>query len=117
MDSEGKQGLPTLSNGNSEFSTEALAELVRKVIEEVLAKIKEIRETLQERCLKCKKRKDPSSQRTEARSVKHARARPNFSACKNCHRRHPGECHREKRACFICGSLEHRALDCKAYSR
>ncbi|KAH1114239.1 hypothetical protein J1N35_007617 [Gossypium stocksii] len=117
MDSEGKQSLQTSGSVNSEIGTEALVELVRKVVEEVLdTKMKEIRETVQEGCLECKKRKDPSSQRTESRSVKHARARLNFSACKNCNRRHPGECHREKRACFICESLKHRALDCKAYS-
>ncbi|KAH1064807.1 hypothetical protein J1N35_029794 [Gossypium stocksii] len=102
MDSEGKQSLPTSGNGNSEPGTEALVELVRKVVKEVLdTKIKEIRETLQAGCLECKKRKDPSSQKTESRLVKHARARPNFSACKNCHRLHPGECDREKRACFF----------------
>ncbi|KAH1039143.1 hypothetical protein J1N35_040886 [Gossypium stocksii] len=117
MDSEGKQSLPTSGSGNSEFGTTALTELVREVVEEVLdTKIKEIRETLQAGCLECKKRKDPSSRRIESRSVKHARARPNFSACKNYHRRHPGECDKEKRACFICGSLKLRDLECKAYS-
>ncbi|KAH1131196.1 hypothetical protein J1N35_002574 [Gossypium stocksii] len=117
MDSEGKQSLPTSGSGNLGLKTEALVELVRKVVEVVLdTKIKEIRETLQVRCLECKKRKDPGSQRTESRSVKHARARLNFSACKNYNRRHPGECHKERRGCFICWSLEHRALDCKAYS-
>ncbi|KAH1046414.1 hypothetical protein J1N35_037198 [Gossypium stocksii] len=116
-DSEGKQSLPTLGSGNSELGNEALAELVRKVVEEVLeTKVKEIRETLQVGCLECKKSKDHSSQRTESRSVKHVSARPNFSTCKNCNRRHPGECHREKRACFRCGSREHRAQDCQAYS-
>ncbi|KAH1083324.1 hypothetical protein J1N35_023085 [Gossypium stocksii] len=69
MDSEGKQSLPTSGGGNSKPSTEALAELLRKVVEEVLdAKVKEIREMLQEGCLECKKRKDPSSQRIESRS-------------------------------------------------
>ncbi|KAH1057227.1 hypothetical protein J1N35_035292 [Gossypium stocksii] len=54
MDSEGKRNLPTLGSGNSELGTEALAELVRKVVEEVLeTKVKEIRETLQARCLEC----------------------------------------------------------------
>ncbi|KAK5802659.1 hypothetical protein PVK06_017614 [Gossypium arboreum] len=62
MDSEGKQSLPTSGSGNSELGTEALAKLVRKVVEEVLdTKIKEIRETLQAGCLECKKRKDSSS--------------------------------------------------------
>ncbi|KAH1097935.1 hypothetical protein J1N35_014856, partial [Gossypium stocksii] len=52
MDSEGKQGLPTSDSGNFEFGTEALVELIRKVVEEVLdTKIKEIRETLQAGCL------------------------------------------------------------------
>ncbi|KAH1031672.1 hypothetical protein J1N35_043846 [Gossypium stocksii] len=75
MDSEGKQSLPTSSSGNSELGTKALAELIRKVVEEVLdTKVKEIRETLQAGCLDCKKRKDPSSQRTESCSVKHVRA-------------------------------------------
>ncbi|KAH1055763.1 hypothetical protein J1N35_033828 [Gossypium stocksii] len=61
-DSEGKQSLPTSGSGNSETGTEALAELVRKVVEEVLeTKVKEIRETLQAGCLECKKRKDHSS--------------------------------------------------------
>ena len=36
MDSEGKRSLPTLGSGNSELGIEALAELVRKVVEEVL---------------------------------------------------------------------------------
>ncbi|KAH1073466.1 hypothetical protein J1N35_025794 [Gossypium stocksii] len=91
MDSEGKQSLPSSGSGNSELSTEALAKLVRKVVEEVSdTKIKEIREMLQEECLECKKRKDPSLHRIESRSMKHARARPNFSACNNCNRRHPG---------------------------
>ncbi|KAH1082996.1 hypothetical protein J1N35_022757, partial [Gossypium stocksii] len=72
MDSEGKQSLPTLGSSNSEIGTEALAELVRKVVEEVLeTQVKEIRETFQAGCLECKKRKDPSSQRTESHSVKH----------------------------------------------
>ncbi|KAH1055861.1 hypothetical protein J1N35_033926, partial [Gossypium stocksii] len=49
--------------------TEALAELIRKVVEEVLdTKVKEIRETLQAGCLECNKRKDPSPQRAESRS-------------------------------------------------
>ncbi|KAK5793965.1 hypothetical protein PVK06_035150 [Gossypium arboreum] len=62
LDSAGKQSLPTSGSCNSELGTEALAELVRKVVEEVLdTKIKEIRETLQIGCLECKKRKDPSS--------------------------------------------------------
>ncbi|KAH1107494.1 hypothetical protein J1N35_011262 [Gossypium stocksii] len=66
MDSEGKQSLPISGSSNSEPGTEALVELVRKVVEEVLdTKIKEIREMLQAGCLDCKKRKDPSSQRTE----------------------------------------------------
>ncbi|KAH1096393.1 hypothetical protein J1N35_013314 [Gossypium stocksii] len=70
MDSEGKQSLPTSGSGNTEPGTEALAELLRKVVEEVLdTKIKEIREMLQAGCLECKKRKDPSSQRIESRSV------------------------------------------------
>ncbi|KAH1056730.1 hypothetical protein J1N35_034795 [Gossypium stocksii] len=117
MNFEGKQSLPTPGSGNSELGTEALVELVRKVVEEALAtKVKEIRETLQVGCLKCKKKKDPSSQRTESHSVKHVRARPHFSTYKNCNRCHLGECHREKRACFRCRSLEHRALDCQAYS-
>ncbi|KAH1031831.1 hypothetical protein J1N35_044005 [Gossypium stocksii] len=74
MDSEGKQSLPTSGSGNLELGTEALAELVRKVVEEVLdTKVKEIRETLQAGCLECKKRKDPSSQRIEPRSVKHVK--------------------------------------------
>ncbi|KAH1031877.1 hypothetical protein J1N35_044051 [Gossypium stocksii] len=74
MDSEGKQSLPTSGNGNSKLGTEALAELVRKVVEEVLeAKVKEIRETLQAGCLECKKRKDPSPQRIEPHSVKHVK--------------------------------------------
>ncbi|KAK5793389.1 hypothetical protein PVK06_034532 [Gossypium arboreum] len=52
MDTEDKQSLPTLGSGNSEIRTEALAELVRKVVEEVLeTKVKEIRETLQAGCL------------------------------------------------------------------
>ncbi|KAH1063989.1 hypothetical protein J1N35_028976 [Gossypium stocksii] len=76
MDSEGKQRLPTSGSGNSKFGTEALAELIRKVVEEVLdTKIKEIRETLQAGCLECKKRKDPSSQRMESHFVKHAKIR------------------------------------------
>ncbi|KAK5825559.1 hypothetical protein PVK06_020409 [Gossypium arboreum] len=80
-----QQSLPTLGSGNSEIGTEALAELVRKVVEEVLeTKVKEIRETLQAGCLECKKRKDSSSQKTESRSVKHVKTRPNFSTCKNC---------------------------------
>ncbi|KAK5839452.1 hypothetical protein PVK06_008245 [Gossypium arboreum] len=54
MDFEGKQSLPTSGSGNSELGTEAVAELVRKVVEEVLdTKIKEIRETLQVGCLEC----------------------------------------------------------------
>ncbi|KAK5826217.1 hypothetical protein PVK06_021133 [Gossypium arboreum] len=62
MDFEGKQSLPTSGCGNSELGTEALAELVRKVVEEVLdTKIKEFSETLQVGCLECKKRKDSSS--------------------------------------------------------
>ncbi|KAH1108085.1 hypothetical protein J1N35_011853 [Gossypium stocksii] len=65
MDSEGKQSLAFSSSGNLETGTEALAELVRKVVEKVLeTKVKEIREMLQAGCLECKKRKDPSSQRT-----------------------------------------------------
>ncbi|KAK5826764.1 hypothetical protein PVK06_021695 [Gossypium arboreum] len=96
MDSEGKQSLPTSVSGNSELGTEALAELVKKVVEEVLdTKIKEIRETLQVGCLECKKRKDPSSQRIEPHSVKHVKARPNFPTCKDCNGRHLGECHRK----------------------
>ncbi|KAH1039392.1 hypothetical protein J1N35_041135, partial [Gossypium stocksii] len=72
MDFEGKQSLPTSSGGNSELGTETLAVLVRKVVEEVLeTKDKEIKEMLQAGCLECKKRKDPSSQRTEPRSIKH----------------------------------------------
>ncbi|KAH1107281.1 hypothetical protein J1N35_011049, partial [Gossypium stocksii] len=72
MDSEGKQSLPTSGSGNSELGNEALAELVWKVVEEVLeTKVEEIRETLQAGCLECKKRKDPSSQRTESHSMKH----------------------------------------------
>ncbi|KAH1113941.1 hypothetical protein J1N35_007319, partial [Gossypium stocksii] len=64
--------LPTSGSGNSELGTKALAELVRKVVEEVLGtKVKEIKETLQMGCLECKKRKDPSSLKTEPRSVKH----------------------------------------------
>ncbi|KAH1073452.1 hypothetical protein J1N35_025780, partial [Gossypium stocksii] len=52
MDSEGKQSLTTLGNVNSEIGTEALFELVKKMVEEVLdAKIKEIRKTLQAGCL------------------------------------------------------------------
>ncbi|KAH1056096.1 hypothetical protein J1N35_034161, partial [Gossypium stocksii] len=90
MESEGKQSLPTLGNSNSELGTEALVELVRKVVEEVLeTKVKEIREMLQAWWLECKKMKDPSSQRTEPRSVKHVKTRPNFSTCKNCNGRHP----------------------------
>ncbi|KAK5771577.1 hypothetical protein PVK06_047798 [Gossypium arboreum] len=74
MDSEGNQSLPTSGSDNSELGIEALAELVRKVVEEVLdTKIKEIRETLQVGCLECKKGKDPSSQRTELHSVKHVK--------------------------------------------
>ncbi|KAH1121719.1 hypothetical protein J1N35_004879 [Gossypium stocksii] len=66
MDSEGKQALPTLGSGNSELGTKALAELVRKVLEEVLeTKVKEIRETLQAGCLEWKKRKNLSYERTE----------------------------------------------------
>ncbi|KAH1055962.1 hypothetical protein J1N35_034027 [Gossypium stocksii] len=51
---------------------------------------------LQVGCLECKKRKDPCSQRTESRSVKHVRARPNFLTCKNCNRRHPDVLNRTK---------------------
>ncbi|KAK8340736.1 hypothetical protein V6Z12_A08G116900 [Gossypium hirsutum] len=117
MDSEGKQSLPTSGSGNSELGTEALAEIVRKVVEKVLdTKIKEITETLQIGCLECKKRKDPSSQRTEPRSVKHVKTRPNFPTCKDCNGRHPGECHRKTGACLRCGSKEHRARDCQVYS-
>ncbi|KAK5795338.1 hypothetical protein PVK06_036600 [Gossypium arboreum] len=117
MDAEGKQSLPTLGSGNSELGTEALAEIVRKVVEKVLdTKIKEIRETLQIGCLECKKRKDPSSQRTEPRSVKHVKTRPNFPTCKDCNGRHPGECHRKIGACHRYGSKEHRARDCQVYS-
>ncbi|KAK5810849.1 hypothetical protein PVK06_026166 [Gossypium arboreum] len=116
MDSTGKQSLPTLGSCNSELGTEALAELVRKVGEEVLdIKIKEIREMIQIGCLECKKRKDPSSQITEPRSVKHVKTRPNFPTCKNCNGRYPGECHRKTRACLRCGSKEHRARDCQVY--
>ncbi|KAH1122220.1 hypothetical protein J1N35_005380 [Gossypium stocksii] len=100
MDSEGKKSLPTSGSGNSELGTEALAELVRKVVEEVLqTKVNEIRETLQTGSLECRKRNDPSSQRTEPRSVKHVKTRPNFPTCKNYHGRHPGECHRKKGTC------------------
>ncbi|KAH1122203.1 hypothetical protein J1N35_005363 [Gossypium stocksii] len=74
MDSEGTQSLPTLGSDNSELGTEALAELVRKMVEEVLkTKVKEIRETLQAGCLECKKKDDPSSGRTEPCSVKHVK--------------------------------------------
>ncbi|KAH1108247.1 hypothetical protein J1N35_012015 [Gossypium stocksii] len=56
MDSEGKQNLPTSGSGNSELGTEALAELVREVVEEELdTKVKKIRETLQAGCLECKR--------------------------------------------------------------
>ncbi|KAK8356193.1 hypothetical protein V6Z12_A05G339100 [Gossypium hirsutum] len=116
MDSEGKQSLPTSDSGNSELGTEALAELVRKVVEEVLeTKVKEIKETFQAGCLKCKNRKDSSSQKTEPRSVKHVKTRPNFPTCKNCNGHHPGECHGKTGACFRCGSKEHQAQDCQAY--
>ncbi|KAK8370100.1 hypothetical protein V6Z12_A01G154700 [Gossypium hirsutum] len=116
MDSEGKRSLPTLGSSNSELGTEVLAELVRKVVEEVLkTKVKEIRETLQAGCLECKKRKDSSSQKIEPRSVKLVKARPNFPTCKNCNGHHLGECHRKTGACFRCGSKEHRAQDCQAY--
>ncbi|KAK5771706.1 hypothetical protein PVK06_047944 [Gossypium arboreum] len=72
--SEGKRSLPTSNSGNSELGIEALAELVRKVVEEVLeTKVKEIRETLQAGCLECKKRKDSSSQKTEPHFVKHVK--------------------------------------------
>ncbi|KAH1097884.1 hypothetical protein J1N35_014805 [Gossypium stocksii] len=74
MDSEGKQSLSTSGSSNSELGTKALAELLRKVVEEVLeTKVKEIREMLQARCLECKKRKDHSSQRTAAHSGKHVK--------------------------------------------
>ncbi|KAK5811574.1 hypothetical protein PVK06_026920 [Gossypium arboreum] len=116
MDSEGKRSLPTSGSGNSELGTEALAELVRKVVEEVLdTKIKEIREALQAGCLECKKKKDSSSQKTKPRSVKHVKARPNYPICKDCNGRHSGECHRKTRACRRCGSKEHRARDCHVY--
>ncbi|KAK8366645.1 hypothetical protein V6Z12_A02G133400 [Gossypium hirsutum] len=115
MDSEGKRSLPTSSSGNSKLGTEALAEFVRKVVEEVLkTKVKEIRETLQAGCLECKKRKDSSSQKTKPHSVKHVKTQPNFLTCKNCNRHHPGECHKKTGACFRCGSKEHRAQDCQA---
>ncbi|KAH1063953.1 hypothetical protein J1N35_028940 [Gossypium stocksii] len=79
IDSEGKQSLPTLGSGNSGLGTEALAELVRNMVEEVLeTKVKKIKETLQAGCLECKKRKDHSSERTEPRSVKHVKILPNF---------------------------------------
>ncbi|KHG25560.1 Xylose operon regulatory [Gossypium arboreum] len=81
MDSEGKRSLPTSGSGNSDLGIEALAELIRKVVEEVLeTKVKEIRETLQTGCLQCKKRKDSSSQKTEPRSMKHVKTRQNFPA-------------------------------------
>ncbi|KAH1114256.1 hypothetical protein J1N35_007634 [Gossypium stocksii] len=91
--------------GNLELGTEALVELVRKMVEEVLETIvKEIRETLQAGCLECRKRKDHSCQRTEPRSVKLVKTRPNFLTCKNCNRRHLGECHRKKGAPLDTGS-------------
>ncbi|KAH1047622.1 hypothetical protein J1N35_038406 [Gossypium stocksii] len=54
--------------------------------------------------------------RTEPRSVKHVKTRPNIPTCKNCNGRHPGKCHRKKGACPRCGSREYRAQDCQAYS-
>ncbi|KAK8362659.1 hypothetical protein V6Z12_A03G115200 [Gossypium hirsutum] len=115
MDFEGKRSLPTSGSGNSELGTEALAKLVKKVVgEELETKVKEIRENTSS-SLECKKNKDSSSQKTEPRSVKHVKKRPNFPTCKNCNGHHPGECHRKKGACFRCGSKEHRAQDCQAY--
>ncbi|KAH1098210.1 hypothetical protein J1N35_015131 [Gossypium stocksii] len=117
MESKGKQSLPTLGSGNSELGTEALAELVRKVVEEVLdSKAKEIRETLQAGFLECKKKKDLSSQRTKPHSVKYVKTRPNFPTCKKCNGRHPGEYHRKKGACPRCRSRKHRDQDCPVYS-
>ncbi|KAK8365112.1 hypothetical protein V6Z11_A02G030800 [Gossypium hirsutum] len=117
MDSEGKRSQPTSGSSNSEIGTEALAELVRKMVKEVLeTKVKEIRETLQAGCFECKKRKDSSFQKTKPRPVKHVKTRPNFRTCKDCNGRHPGECHRKTGACFRCGSKEHRARDCQAHS-
>ncbi|KAH1056421.1 hypothetical protein J1N35_034486 [Gossypium stocksii] len=96
--------------GNSKLGTEALAELVRKVVEDLLeTKVKEIRETFQVGCFECKKRKNHSPQRIAPCSVKHVKTRPNFLTCKNCNGRHPGECHRKKGVCPRCGSREHQA--------
>ncbi|KAH1031481.1 hypothetical protein J1N35_043655 [Gossypium stocksii] len=117
MDSKGKQSLLTSGSDNSELGTEALAELVRKVVEKVLeTKVKDIRETLQARCLECKKRRDHSSQGTEPRFVKCVKARPNFLTCEHCNGHYPGECHRKTGACPRCGSKKHQARDCLVYS-
>ncbi|KAH1082991.1 hypothetical protein J1N35_022752 [Gossypium stocksii] len=56
--------LPALGNGNPELDTESLTQVVREVLEEVLkGRIKGTRDTLQDRCMDCGKKKGHSSLR------------------------------------------------------
>ncbi|KAH1031260.1 hypothetical protein J1N35_043434, partial [Gossypium stocksii] len=91
IDSEGKQGLPTSSTDNPELGTEALTRLVGEVLEEVFeARVKEMGEMLQYRCLDCRRKRDHSPSRLEPCSVKHVKTRPNVLACEHCKRYHSG---------------------------
>ncbi|KAH1107271.1 hypothetical protein J1N35_011039 [Gossypium stocksii] len=57
MDSEGKQGLPTLGADKPELGMEALTRLVTEVLEDVFeARVKGNGEKLQATCLECNRK-------------------------------------------------------------
>ncbi|KAH1122145.1 hypothetical protein J1N35_005305, partial [Gossypium stocksii] len=71
MDCKGKEGPPTSGADNLDLSTEALTGLVREVLKEVFeARVKELGETLQTRCLDCKKKREHNSLKLESHYLK-----------------------------------------------
>ncbi|KAH1032705.1 hypothetical protein J1N35_044879 [Gossypium stocksii] len=73
---------PTSGSDNPELGFEALTRVVKKVLEEVFeGKIREISETLQARCVDCRKKRGCDSPRLEPRSAKHGRTHLSYSKC------------------------------------
>ncbi|KAK5811381.1 hypothetical protein PVK06_026710 [Gossypium arboreum] len=77
---EDNGSLLTFGSDNPELGIEALTQLVREVLEGVFeAKMREISEMLQSRCVDCGKKRYHSSPRLEPHSAKRVRTHPSDS--------------------------------------
>ncbi|KAH1031564.1 hypothetical protein J1N35_043738 [Gossypium stocksii] len=124
QDLEDNASWPTLGSVNPEPGIEALTRVVRDGLKEVYeARIREISETLQARCMDCGKKRDCSSPILEPCSAKHVRTHLNNNkgsagsgtsvpSSEYCKKRHLGDCWKKSRACLRCESKKHRIRDC-----